>query len=96
MLQQAVSDDLAEHFGKLHLSLTEIKDAASAIVFDGAETEFENFTGATQDVTDALSSMKSAFSDLNEENWKMSLGAPVTEADVQEHRPDAVQHGNIP
>lgn len=86
MLQRAVSDDLIEHFGSLHLSLTEIKEAASAIVFDGAETEFENFTGATKDVADALSSVKSAFSDLNEENWKMSLGAPVTEADMKEYR----------
>lgn len=64
MLQRAVSDDLIEHFGSLHLSLTEIKEAASSIAFDGAETMFNNFSTAVQDVESSLSSVKSTFSSL--------------------------------
>jgi TP901 family phage tail tape measure protein len=86
MLQRAVSDDLIEHFGSLHLSLTEIKEAASSIAFDGAETRFNNFSTAVQDVGSSLSSVKSTFSSLEKENWKMSLGTHVTEADVKEYR----------
>lgn len=86
MLQRAVSDDLIEHFGSLHLSLTEIKEAASSIAFDGAETRFNNFSTAVQDVESSLSSVKSTFSSLEKENWKMSLGTHVTEADVNEYR----------
>ena len=86
MLQRAVSDDLIEHFGSLHLSLTEIKEAASSIAFDGAETRFNNFSTAVQDVESSLSSVKSTFSRLEKENWKMSLGTHVTEADVKEYR----------
>lgn len=86
MLQRAVSDDLIEHFGSLHLSLTEIKEAASSIAFDGAETRFNNFSTAVQDVESSLSSVKSTFSSLDKENWKMSLGTHVTEADVKEYR----------
>ena len=86
MLQRAVSDDLIEHFGSLHLSLTEIKEAASSIAFDGAETRFNNFSTAVQDVESSLSSVKSTFSNLEKENWKMSLGTHVTEADVKEYR----------
>ena len=86
MLQRAVSDDLIEHFGSLHLSLTEIKEAASSIAFDGAETRFSNFSTAVQDVESSLSSVKSTFSSLEKENWKMSLGTHVTEADVKEYR----------
>ena len=86
MLQRAVSDDLIEHFGSLHLSLTEIKEAASSIAFDGAETRFNNFSTAVQDVESSLSSVKSTFSSLEKENWKMSLGTRVTEADVKEYR----------
>lgn len=86
MLQRAVSDDLIEHFGSLHLSLTEIKEAASSIAFDGAETRFNNFSTAVQDVESSLSSVKSTFSSLEKENWKMSLGTHVTEADVKEYR----------
>lgn len=86
MLQRAVSDDLIEHFGSLHLSLTEIKEAASSIAFDGAETMFNNFSTAVQDVESSLSSVKSTFSSLEKENWKMSLGTHVTEADVKEYR----------
>lgn len=86
MLQRAVSDDLIEHFGSLHLSLTEIKEAASSIAFDCAETRFNNFSTAVQDVESSLSSVKSTFSSLEKENWKMSLGTHVTEADVKEYR----------
>lgn len=86
MLQRAVSDDLIEHFGGLHLSLTEIKEAASSIAFDGAEARFNNFSTAVQDVESSLSSVKSTFSSLEKENWKMSLGTHVTEADVKEYR----------
>lgn len=86
MLQRAVSDDLIEHFGSLHLSLTEIKEAASSIAFDGAETRFNNFSTAVQDVESSLSSVKSTFSSLEKENWKMSLGTHVSEADVKEYR----------
>ena len=86
MLQRAVSDDLIEHFGSLHLSLTEIKEAASSIAFGGAETRFNNFSTAVQDVESSLSSVKSTFSSLEKENWKMSLGTHVTEADVKEYR----------
>lgn len=86
MLQRAVSDDLIEHFGSLHLSLTEIKEAASSIAFDGAETRFNSFSTAVQDVESSLSSVKSTFSTLDKENWKMSLGTHVTEADVKEYR----------
>ena len=86
MLQRAVSDDLIEHFGSLHLSLTEIKEAASSIAFDGAEARFNNFSTAVQDVESSLSSVKSTFSSLEKENWKMSLGTHVTEADVKEYR----------
>lgn len=86
MLQRAVSDDLIEHFGSLHLSLTEIKDAASSIAFNGMESQFDDYAESVEDAANSLSSVKSAFSDLKKENWKLSLGAPVTEADVKEYR----------
>lgn len=86
MLQRAVSDDLIEHFGSLHLSLTEIKDAASSIAFNGMESQFDDYAKSVESATNSLSSVKSAFSDLKKENWKLSFGAPVTEADVKEYR----------
>lgn len=86
MLQRAVSDDLIEHFGILHLSLTEIKDAASSIAFNGMESQFDDYAKSVESAANSLSSVKSAFSDLKKENWKLSLGAPVTEADVKEYR----------
>lgn len=86
MLQRAVSDGLIEHFGSLHLSLTEIKDAASSIAFNGMESQFDDYAKSVESAANSLSSVKSAFSDLKKENWKLSLGAPVTEADVKEYR----------
>lgn len=86
MLQRAVSDDLIEHFGSLHLSLTEIKHVASSIAFNGMESQFDDYAKSVESAANSLSSVKSAFSDLKKENWKLSLGAPVTEADVKEYR----------
>ena len=86
MLQRAVSDDLIEHFGSLHLSLTEIKDAASSIAFNGMESQFDDYAKSVESAANSLSSVKSVFSDLKKENWKLSLGAPVTEADAKEYR----------
>lgn len=86
MLQRAVSDDLIEHFGSLHLSLTEIKDVTSSIAFNGMESQFDDYAKSVESAANSLSSVKSAFSDLKKENWKLSLGAPVTEADVKEYR----------
>lgn len=86
MLQQAVSDDLIDHFGKLHLSLTEIKNAASMIVFDGMDGKFDAYTSQMDKAESALTSLKSSLNDLDEENWKMSLGMTVSEADIKDYR----------
>lgn len=86
MLQQAVSDDLIDHFGKLHLSLTEIKDSASMIVFDGMDGKFDAYTSQADKAESALTSLKSSLNDLDKENWKMSLGMTVSEADIKDYR----------
>ncbi len=86
MLQEAVSNDVIEHFGSLHLSLEEIKEAASTIVFNGMDGKFDNYTSQVQKAQSALTSLKSAVSDLDKENWKMSLGTTVSEADIKEYR----------
>lgn len=86
MLQNAVSNDIVEHFGDLHLSLEEIKEAASTIAFDGMEGKFDSYTAQAQKAQSTLTSLKAAVSDLDKENWKMSLGMTVTEADIKEYR----------
>lgn len=86
MLQNAVSNDIVEHFGDLHLSLEEIKEAASTIAFDGMEGKFDSYTAQAQKAKSTLTSLKAAVSDLDKENWKMSLGMTVTEADIKEYR----------
>ena len=86
MLQNAVSNDIAEHFGDLHLSLEEIKETASTIAFDGMEGKFDSYTAQAQKAQSTLTSLKAAVSDLDKENWKMSLGMTVTEADIKEYR----------
>lgn len=86
MLQNAVSDNILSHFGKLHLSLEDIKDAAASIVYDGDAAKFDDYTYQTKKVEDALSSVKSAFSALDKENWKMSLGTYTSSDDISEYR----------
>lgn len=86
MFRQAVSDDLIDHFGQLHLSLEEIRDAASMIVFNGMEDQFDNYTSQAKEAASSLTTFKSALNALDKANWKMSLGAGVTDADIKNYR----------
>lgn len=86
MFQEAVNDNLVSHFGDLHLSLREIKEAAEMIVFNGMTEQFEKFATVSQEASNSLATLKSDWMALDKSNWKMSLGTNLTQGDIDEYK----------
>lgn len=86
MFQEAVSDKLNSRFGDLHLSLTEIKDAASKIVFDKQAEGMNKFAESLQKSEDSLSEFQSRVRELDKLNWKASLGMELSSDDIESYK----------
>ena len=86
MFQEAVTDKLNSRFGDLKLSLKEIKEIASDIVFDKYVDSINAFSSATTESESALSAFKGRVQSLDKLNWKVGLGMKLSEDDIDEYR----------
>lgn len=86
MFQEAVSDKLKSKFGDLHLSLKEIKDTASSIVFDKQIESINVFTAASQDSSNALISLQNHQMTLDKMNWEVNLGMELDSDAIEEYK----------
>lgn len=90
-LRQAAADKVQDAFGNITLSLQEIKDLASSIVFDGMSGEAEKFQNAVDTANDALTKTKSDIDGLEKLNWKASLGFSMSDEDIETFKTQADQ-----
>lgn len=86
MFQEAVSDKLVSRFGDLKLSLAEIKEVASDIVFDKYTESINAFSDATADAESSLSTFKKNSQTLDKLNWKTGLGLELSESDMDGYK----------
>lgn len=86
MFQEAVSDKLNSRFGDLRLSLTEIKDAASKIVFDKQSEGMNKFAETVRKSEDSLSAFQGHIRELDKMNWKASLGMELGDGDMENYK----------
>lgn len=86
MLEEACGDVIREKFGKVHLSLKEIRDVASSIVFDRQAESMDRFSRAVQESTEAAASLGEWFRVLNKLNWKAGLGIKLDADEVEEYK----------
>lgn len=86
MFQEAVSDKLTSKFGDIHLSLREIKDVASKIVFDKQIDSINKFSEASQESSNSLGELQTQMHTLDKLNWKMGLGIKLDEMDQENYR----------
>lgn len=82
----AVNADLAEHFGNISLSLSEIEAVAESIVssecLEGVEKALEEF-----DDLDAISEkIEDEVDMLQKLNWKVSIGLELTEGEQNDYK----------
>ena len=86
MFQEEVTKVMQNSFGKIHLSMQEVRDLASDITFGNMKESLNEFTKATEDVTDSLSTLEKTSSNLKKQNWKAGLGIGLTEQDQDNYK----------
>lgn len=79
MFQEECQNVARNAFGKIKLSLQEVKSIASEITFGEMTDGLMEFTSATNGTQQALSSLQSSVTALKKENWKVSLGMNLDE-----------------
>ncbi len=78
MLQEAAGAKTAGKFGDISLSLKEIKELSSKIVFGGQSGELDQFTGAASEAQESFAALQGQISALKKLNWKAGLQDSVT------------------
>lgn len=86
MFQEECENVAKNAFGKVKLSLQEVKEIASDITFGDMADSLNNFTTATNDTQQALSSLQSSVVTLKKENWKVSLGMKLDELQKDDYK----------
>ena len=84
--RQAVAERTTQAFGNITLTLQEIKDLASSIVFDGMAGGAEQFAGQMQTASRALDNVKEDVSGLEKLNWQASLGFNFSDSDIDSYK----------
>ena len=86
MFQEECENVAKNAFGKIKLSLEEVKSIASDITFGDMTDGLNTFTTATSDTQQALSDLQSSVSTLKKENWKVSLGMKLDELQKDDYK----------
>lgn len=86
MFQEAVVKNMEDHFGDISLSLKEVQEVASQIVFDDQTESINNFTEAVQNSDNSMSALQRSVSDLKKANWKIGLNTKLSKDDKEQYR----------
>lgn len=74
MMQEAVSQKVQDRFGNIKLSMQEITDAASQILFDGDDKGLSRYAEAASQAGTSMNKLQSAAGAMEKLNWKASMG----------------------
>lgn len=86
MFQEAVGNNLGEHFGDISLSLKEVQEAASEIVFQNQTESINNFAEAVQKTESSLSGLQSSIRNVKRANWQVSLSSKMSKTDKEQYK----------
>lgn len=84
--QESCLQVMEEGFGDVKLSLTEIKQIADDLVFNGMREGLEQFNDAARQTQSSLASLNSSANNLKKQNWKVSLGLTLSETEKNEYK----------
>ena len=86
MYQEAVANNLKNHFGEVTLSLREIQKIAENVVFSKDVKKLKNFSEAAERTSSSQTNFDGSISELNRQNWKVGLGIELDESGKAEYR----------
>lgn len=86
MFQEAVVQNLGEHFGDVSLSLKEVKEAAAKIAFDNQTESINIFMEAAQKADSSLVSLQGSMRELKKANWQVSIGTQLSNEDKEQYK----------
>ena len=86
MYQEALGDNLKQHFGEVTLSLKEIQSIADKVVLDKDAKNIQKYSEAADRASSSQANLNSSSSELDKQNWKVSLGMKLDEAEREEYR----------
>ncbi len=92
VLKQASTEKLQSAFGNITLTLQEVKDLASSIVYNGMSDEADKYLTAVDTASEALSQVKADATSLEKINWKAGIGVALSEDDMQSFKEQAEQY----
>lgn len=86
--EQAAADNLAEHFGKIKLSMEEIDSLARQIVGEESLAGVAAVMEATSNAADSLDAATKGFGGLQKESWKINVGFKMDQGDYKQYGSD--------
>lgn len=91
--QECINNDLAEHFGTLKLSISELDDVAHTITDDGVLTTLKKQLEAFDELEVLKDTIENALNTDNKIMWKVSLGIEMTEEEKNDYLKAAEEAG---
>ncbi|MCI8363788.1 MAG: hypothetical protein HFG34_02405 [Eubacterium sp.] len=86
MYQEALGDDLKQHFGEVTFSLEEIQNIADKVVLNKDAKNIQKYSEAASKTSSSQTNLNSSSSELDKQNWKVSFGMKLDEAEREEYR----------
>ena len=74
MMQEATAQKIQDGFGNIKLSVQDIKDAASQILFEGDDKGLSRYAEAASDAGMSMNNLRSVENSMGRLNWKANMG----------------------
>lgn len=84
--------NLAEHFGKISLSLEDLNEVANHIVSNNNLSNLRESLDKFDGLKDLQTNINSAVSDLNKMNWKVSIGMQLSDEEKSKYQSDIADY----
>lgn len=84
--QEAIDQNLAEHFGKVRLSMEDLSQVAEHIVDSKSLEGVHQALAAFGDLDTLASDMDSAIQEIDKMNWKVSIGIELSEEENENYQ----------
>lgn len=84
--EQAESDNLAEHFGNIALSIDDLKDAAGQIIDNGSLEQLDTLIEQFDNVEESARSLQKASRTMDKLDWKIRVGLTLSETELENYK----------